>query len=302
MPEPSAQSPVDDRAAQRRRQRLAQLDTPPWLHQETARRMAERLALVRERAPQWLDWQGGVSGSAEAVQAVWPQARRDLVEPDEASVRRSRQALQRPWWSLKRLAAGQASQVHGEDELPPQQARMLWANLVLQASADVPALLAQWHRALAVGGFVMFSTLGPDTWRELRAVYAANGWPLPHAPFTDMHDIGDALVQAGFADPVMDQELLTLTWSSPEALLAELHGLGGNLARQRFAGLRTPRWRERLKSALAERAGADGRIAMSVELVYGHAFKAAPRAARGEIATVSLDSLRSSLPPRPPRR
>lgn len=262
--------------------------------------MAERLALIRERPAQWLDWHGGFSGSAQAVQAVWPQARRDLVEPDAQAAERSRLALRSPWWSLRRLAGGESTQVHSEDGVPAQQARMLWANLVLQSSADVPALLAQWHGALAVGGFVMFSTLGPDTWRELRAVYAAAGWPAPHPPFTDMHDIGDALVQAGFADPVMDQELLTLTWSGPEALLAELHGLGGNLARQRFAGLRTPRWRERLKAALAERAGADGRIAMTVELVYGHAFKAAPRPARGEIATVSLDSLRASLPGRGP--
>ncbi len=92
-----------------------------------------------------------------------------------------------------------------------------------------------------------------------------------------MHDLGDMLVQAGFADPVMDQETITLTWDSPQALLAELRSLGGNASPLRCAGLRTPRWRARLLRPWNERAGADGRLALAFEVVYGHAFKAAPR-------------------------
>jgi malonyl-CoA O-methyltransferase len=85
-------------------------------------------------------------------------------------------------------------------------------------------------------------------------------------------------VHAGFADPVMDQEVLRLTWATPASLLTELRSLGGNADRARHAGLRTPRWRARLEAALAERAGADGRIALEFEIVYGHAFKPPPRA------------------------
>lgn len=96
----------------------------------------------------------------------------------------------------------------------------------------------------------------------------------------------------------MDQETIRLTWSSPEALLAELRTLGGHLGTARTPGLRTPRWRARLLAALAERADAEGRIAMSFELVYGHAYKAAPRPARGEPAMVSLEALRATLPKR----
>jgi malonyl-CoA O-methyltransferase len=103
------------------------------------------------------------------------------------------------------------------------------------------------------------------------------------------------LLQAGFADPVMDQETLTLTWDSPQALLAELRSLGGNAAPDRWAGLRTPRWRDRLHEALQSLAGADGRLQLSFEIVYGHAFKAAPRPPLANETAVTLDAMRSML-------
>jgi malonyl-CoA O-methyltransferase len=108
-----------------------------------------------------------------------------------------------------------------------------------------------------------------------------------------MHDLGDMLVHAGFADPVMDQETLTLVWESPDALLGELRALGGNAAPGRFAGLRTPRWRARLGDALAALAGPDGRPRLSFEIVYGHAFKAAPPPLTDRPTTVSLDEMRA---------
>lgn len=303
MPDSSAPSPATDaRALARVLGRLARAESPPWLHQEVARRMAERLPVIKQAPECWLDWWGFTGAGAAAVQAVWPQARRSVVEPTAALAERSRQALRAPWWAwgVRRQAATQA--VWLPDEVPPGQAQMLWSNLVLHTAADVAALLASWHRALAVDGFVMFSTYGPDTLRELRAVYAEAGWPAPHPPYADMHDLGDLMVHGGFADPVMDQETIRLTWSSPEALLAELRTLGGHLGAERAAGLRTPRWRARLLGALAERADPQGRIAMSFELVYGHAYKAAPRPARGEPVTVSLEALRAALPKRSTRR
>jgi malonyl-CoA O-methyltransferase len=115
-----------------------------------------------------------------------------------------------------------------------------------------------------------------------------------------MHDLGDMLVAAGFADPVLDQETLALSWPSADALLLELRQIGGNAAPDRFAGLRTPAWRRRLARALGERAAADGRITLSFEVAYGHGFKAAPRLGSGEVA-VSLDDMRAMVrrPPRP---
>lgn len=298
MPEPSAPPPaIDARARQRLLAGLAGAGQAPWLHQEVARRMAERLPVIKQPPAQWLDWWGFTGGSAAAVQAVWPEARRDLVEPTEVLAERSRQALRAPWWALVRRRQTAQQAVWLEQDVPPGQAQMLWANLVLPSWGEPAAAFAAWHRALAVDGFLMFSTYGPDTLRELRAVYAEAGWGAPHPPFVDMHDLGDLLVHGGFADPVMDQETLRLTWSSPEALLAELRGLGRHLGADRFAGLRSPRWRERLLQALARRADAEGRIALSFELVYGHAYKPAPRPPRGE-TVVSLDRLRDRLPGR----
>jgi len=288
---------IDTRALRRVLDRLARSDGPPWLHQEVARRMAARLPVIRQPPAQWLDWWAFTGAGAGAVQAVWPESQRLVVEPTPALQARSRAALAAPWWSWRaRRAAPQP--VWLSSEVPPAQAQMLWANLVLHTAADPEASFAVWHRALAADGFLMFSAFGPDTLRELREVYAEAGWPAPHPPFVDMHDLGDMLVHGGFADPVMDQETITLTWSSPGALLAELRGLGGHLGTQRFSGLRTPRWHGRLQQALAARADAQGRIAMRFEVVYGHAYKGKPRAEPGAPVVVSLDALRSGRPPR----
>jgi malonyl-CoA O-methyltransferase len=146
----------------------------------------------------------------------------------------------------------------------------------------------------------MFSSFGPDTLRDLRELYARLGWPTPTPAFVDMHDFGDMLVHAGFADPVMDQETLTLSWASPQAFLGELRTLGGNIAPDRMAGLRTPRWRERLEAELRSLAGPDGRIAARFEIAYGHAFKALPRAQSGAPTTVSLEEMRALVRSRRP--
>lgn len=271
--------------------RMARNPQPPWLHAEVARRMAERLPVVRLEPSTLLDWWGHTGASADLLRAAYPKARRVVFEPDDALLARSREAAQRPWWTARR---GAAVEVRG-DEPQAGTAQLLWANMMLHAIADLPALLERWQRALAVDGFLMFSTLGPDTLRELHALYRRLGWPAPGAAFVDMHDLGDMLIDAGFADPVMDQERLTLTWDSPQALLAELRQLGANASAARFAGLRTPRWRARLHEALAALAAADGRIAMSFEVVYGHAFKAAPRVRSDAPTKVSVQDMRAML-------
>lgn len=296
----TAASPaIDARALRHVLDRMARADSPPWLHQEVARRMAARLPVIRQPPEQWLDWWAFTGAGAEAVQAVWPQAQRLLVEPTPTLQARSRATLAAPWWSWRARRAT-APPVWLSSEVPPGQAQMLWANLVLHTAPDPEASFSVWHRALAADGFLMFSAFGPDTLRELREVYADAGWPAPHPPFVDMHDLGDMLVHRGFADPVMDQETITLTWSSSAAMLAELRGLGGHLGVHRHPGLRTPRWHARLHQALSARADGQGRIAMRFELVYGHAYKGTPRAAPGAPVVVSLDALRSRRPPHKP--
>ena len=175
---------------------------------------------------------------------------------------------------------------------------MLWANMLLHMAADPQALIARWHQALAVDGFLMFSCLGPDTLRELRALYRTLGWPAPSHEFTDMHDWGDMLVQAGFAEPVMDMERIVLTFETPQRLLQELRELGRNLQPARFAGLRGRAWRSQLHAALAREladGGQGGRLTLSFEVVYGHAFKPRPRMTMAAQTTVSLDDMRQVL-------
>ena len=180
---------------------------------------------------------------------------------------------------------------------------LVWSNAYLHRVIDPQATLAAWHRALVQDGFLMFSTFGPGNLPELSAIYAEQGWGPAFAPLVDMHDLGDMLVQAGFADPVMDQEMLTLTWADADAALTELRGLGGNGHAQRFAGCRGRAWREQLRSALQQRAAqrSDGRVALSFELVWGHAFKPAPRFKVAPETRVGVEELRAQARIRPDR-
>lgn len=280
-------------------QRLACLEEAPWLHQEVARRLDAKLDPVKLTPTSWIDWSAFLGGGGALVQARYPQARRWVVEPTPALQTRSQDALAqqapRSWKTLWRREPIQAYLASTLADAPwlPEGAQMLWANMSLHAHADLPALMAQWHRQLAVDGFLMCSGLGPDTARELRAVYQALGWPLPTIDFVDMHDLGDELVKAGFADPVMDMERLTLTWADPQAMLDEIRTWGGNVAQGRHPGLRTPRWRQRLMDVLAEQLRRpDGRLGLTVEIVYGHAIKPVPRAKVAPETKVSLQDMR----------
>jgi malonyl-CoA O-methyltransferase len=165
----------------------------------------------------------------------------------------------------------------------------VWSNLALAWSHDPAATLREWHRVLETGGLLMFSSYGPDTLQELRRAFAAVD-AAPHVhPFVDMHDLGDALVAAGFADAVMDMEMLTLTYGSPAALLAELRASGRrNAHAARRRGLTGRRAWARMIAACAALAR-DGRIPASFEIVYGHAWKAAPRALADGRAIVKFD-------------
>ena len=274
--------------------RLARAAEPPWLHAEVARRMAQRLEIVLARPALVIDWWAGLGAGASELRRVHPQAQIIAIEPDAHWLARSRAAPARPWWRRAGVPSV-AAQVLAQDAPLPSGAGLVWANMMLHAVVDPPALFARWEALLAPGGFVMFSCLGPGSLRELRSLYGRLGWGSATPGFIDMHDLGDMLVHAGFADPVMDQEILTLTWPDADALLAELRGLGGNAAPDRFRGLRTPRWRQRLREALSTLAGPDGRIALAFEVAYGHAFKAAPKLRADAPTRVSLETMRSLL-------
>lgn len=264
---------IDRVALARTAARLSAAGTPPWLHGEAARRMAERLALIKLRPESVIDWSGPLGASRTLLREAYPQARHSVVRLADLPALAEERPTRRRWpWA--RRDAGPVP--IDEENVEPGQAGLIWSNMLLHACPDPRALLGRWQRALAIEGFVMFSMLGPGSLPELRELYRDKGWGEPMLPFVDMHDIGDMLVYSGFADPVMDQEILTLTWSDAGLLLHELRSLGANVSPHRHQGLRTPRWRRQLLAELAART--DGsRPRLSFELVYGHAFKAPPR-------------------------
>ncbi len=215
-----------------------------------------------------------------------------MVETQEARAQHAIKLIARPWWSPSQWR-GTGVRV---DMPAPGSVDMLWANMALHESSEPLALLAQWHQALKVDGFLMFSCLGPDTARELRTLYAELGWPPAGHDLTDMHDWGDMLVQTGFAEPVMDMERITLTYETPARLLQELAEIGRNFHPARFAGLRGRAWKAQLEAALIDRlTAADGRLALTFEVIYGHALKAAPRFKVSAESSVSMADMRRML-------
>lgn len=285
---PSLQSAASDRWAKR------PYTASPWLHEEVGARMASRLSWIRLQPQQWLSWwplHGGMTTHAQ-VQAQYPQATCFVAEASPQRERKALDMLQWPWWQ-------RWFKPNKVKSTPPQagQMQMIWANMALHLSDDPQALLKQWHQALAVDGFLMFSCLGPDTLRELRDVYAQQGWPPPSHDFTDMHDWGDMLVHAGFAEPVMDMERITLTYESPERLLEELRQLGRNFHTQRFAGLRGRTWYQQLQHALLALASPqhDGRLVLTIEVIYGHALKPLPKIKMTGESVIALQDMRGLL-------
>lgn len=290
--------PVDVKALGRIRRRLRAAGAAPWLHVEVARRMAERLTIMKARPALVLNWEAYVGGGHATLAAAYPAARVVPVEvhTDPAATVRP----QARWEWLRAAARGLLQSTDkqlGTEDIEPGQAGLVWANMTLHGHADPSAQFSAWCRALEVDGFLMFSTLGPGTLSELRSLYAKAHWGSPMAPLVDMHDLGDMLVEAGFADPVMDQEQIVLTWPDASAALEELRSLGGNADTGRHAGCRTPRWHASLVQALdtLSLSRPDGRVALTFEIVYGHAFKPAPRVNLSPETRVDIREMKQML-------
>lgn len=322
-PDAAGRRPVDAVALRRLARRMAAAKPEPWLHGEISRRMAERLPLIKSRPERVLIWGGGghrdIAGAyaeARARPGERPGARRSIefLGADPALDDEGRagaapgavgaaQAGVGPLGALRRWLGGAGSGGGRRlRSIPSSQVQgasvgLVWSNMALHLQPNPLAIFRQWHRALAVEGFVMFSTLGPGSLPQLRRLYEQAGWGPAMAPLVDMHDLGDMLVQAGFADPVMDQETLVLGWADAPSALRELRSLGANTDRDRHAGLRTPRWRTQLLQALHAAAGADGRISLSFEIAYGHAFRPPERARLQPETRIALQDMRAMVRP-----
>lgn len=258
------------------------------LEAEIGTRMLERLAYVRVTPRRILDAGAGPAREARALRKRYPGAALLSLDASLAMLRAGRRPrgwrawLQRSPFSLAVAADfGCMPLVEGGVDL-------LWSNMALHWAAAPEAVLREFARVLAPSGLLMFSTLGPDTLKELRQ---AAGADRVHS-FMDMHDLGDALVAAGFAAPVMDAEFVTLTYADPEGLLADLRRSGQTSARvDRARGLRGRQFLDGLRAALVAQAGG-GRISATFEVVYGHAWKGEKRRSGDGRAVIRTDGLR----------
>lgn len=280
---------VDKRQVRRAFERAsAGYDRAAVLQREVAERMLQRLDYVRLAPAAILDAGCGTGYGCERLRERYPQATRVALDLAPGMLRRARERA--PWW--QRALGGGPRLVCGDIErLPLRSASvdLVWSNLTLQWCNDLRAAFDGVHRALAPGGLFMFSTFGPDTLKELRAAFGrADRYPHVNR-FVDMHDIGDLLLAAGFADPVMDMEFVTVTYPDFGRLLAEIRAIGAhNAARGRRRGLMGKRaWQAARDHYEALRR--DGVLPATFEVVYGHAWKAAPRRAEDGRAIVRFE-------------
>ena len=260
-----------------------------FLRREISGRMFERLSLIKIHPSCLLDAGCGEGDDLMLLKQVFPQAELFGMDASTAmltmSKQRSQQAESRlkKWLRRWRAGSGAAGTPHlactdfGRLPLASSGMDLLWSNLALHWHPQPHRVMREWSRVLRANGLLMFSALGPDTFAELRAAYNKAGMAPAVLPFVDLHDYGDMMIEAGFADPVMDMEKLNITYSSSDELLADVRSFGGNPLHERKAGLTGRAVFAALKQALEEQKTADGRISLSVEVVYGHAFRALPK-------------------------
>lgn len=246
-----------------------------FLAREIGTRMSERLELLRVSPRTVLDLGSGTGIGTRMLRERYPGA--EVVAIDIAFAMLARSGTSASWWqrSWQRLKRELPARICGDIERLPLRERgfdMVWSNLALHWT-HLPSVLAEVYRVLRPGGVFMFSTLGPDTLKELRASYAQAD-ALGHVNrFADLHDVGDMLVAARFADPVMDMECLTFTYEGVDDLLRELRTGGGRNANvDRPTGLSGKRGYTRMREAY-EAFRRDGRLPATFEVVYGHAWR-----------------------------
>ncbi|WP_341744179.1 methyltransferase domain-containing protein [Azonexus hydrophilus] len=269
---------VDAAQVGRRFSRIAGVyDRGDFFAREVDRRMQERLDYVRLTPARIVDLGCSRGASLAGLAARFPAAEVLALDNSQAMLVAGREP--RPGWQrLLGLGRRGGQRICGDVERLPLaggSAGLLWSNLVLHWLDNPLPALAEAHRVLEVGGLLMFSTLGPDTLHELRSAFS-DGYAHTQR-FTDMHDLGDMLVECGFSDPVMDMEVITLTYDSVDALFAELRAAGSACAmKARRHGLTPPGRLAAMRQAY-ERLRSDGRLPATFEVIYGHAWKARPR-------------------------
>jgi malonyl-CoA O-methyltransferase len=268
----------------------ATYDEVAVLPREIASRMLERLDYVKIEPQRVLDLGCGTGASLTALCERYPKAQVLGADFSEAMLNAGRSQRSRLRWLLPFLRTRQASLLAADAlalPLPSGALDLLWSNLMLHWLDDPLPALREMQRTLGVGGLLMFSTFGPDTLKELRASFSDGR---AHSQrFADMHDYGDMLLACGFSDPVMDVEVLTVSYSGIDDLFRDLRlgGAGCAMVDRRRGLMGRSAWQAARNSY--ETLVRDGRLPATFEVVYGHAWKAQPRSSAGESQVVRFD-------------
>ena len=243
---------------------------------EAARRMERRLDYVKIQPARVLDAGCGGGADLPMLRRRYPAA--ELVGIDSAlplarAALRKRSAFESARSLFRRPSTSAVCADIARLPFPERSFGMIWSNLALAWQSEPLEAFREFERALEPGGLLMFSTYGPDTLKELRTASGRIDSRQHVGSFSDMHDLGDMLVQSGFAAPVMDIDLFTLTYADVQTLLADLRRTG-----QTYAGpgrrpglLGRDAWQRMFEAYESKRR--EGRIPATIELVFGHAWK-----------------------------
>ncbi len=246
------------------------------VQREIGQRMLERLDLIKLTPRRILDVGCGTGLWSEQLGQRYRQAELIALDlaPGMVQQARARLSAWRRRFGKQRFLCADAEQL----PLATDSVDMIFSNVTLQWCQDLDRTFAEFRRVLRPGGLLIFSTFGPDTLTELRQAWAAADDAVHVNAFIDMHDIGDALLRAGVADPVMDMEKITLTYRDIKTLMRELKEIGAhNVTRGRNHGLTGKGKLARMMAAYEDFRRADGLLPVTYEVVYGHAWGAEPQ-------------------------
>lgn len=294
--EAAASGPIDTGLVRRLFSTPQSIADSDFLRREIASRMHERLSLVKLSPERVLDIGCGEGADLARLKEHYPQAQVLGLDGSEALLAEARRRHQGASSAVKSLLSkwlgagggngGPAGLICADlGLLPLREASvdLVWSNLALHWHPQPDRVFADWRRILRVDGLLMFSCFGPDTFKEIRAAFAGIDRAAHALSFVDMHDFGDMLVNVGFSTPVMDMETITVTYDTVDKLLADVRAWGGNPLLTRRRGLTGRGEWQRVREALEATRRDDGKLPLSFEVVYGHAFRPAPRkTAEGE--------------------
>ncbi|MEE9303909.1 MAG: malonyl-ACP O-methyltransferase BioC, partial [Thiotrichaceae bacterium] len=207
-------------------------DVVAVLQQEIGDRLLQRLDYIKQKPARVLDLGSGTGYISKDLLQRYSKTR--VIAVDIAINMLKKTAQHRKWLRKPNVVCAAAEALPFNNDTFD----MVISNLMLQWCDDLPQVFTGINRILAPNGLLTFTTFGPDTLRELRESWSKVDHYEHTSTFQDMHDVGDALMQAGFQQPVVDMETITLTYTSLTALMKDLKNIGAsNAASKRNKGL-----------------------------------------------------------------